>query len=252
MGDPDHVVIDISKHTGKNGQILYFKAPKQAAEVSTAMRDAGYVGMLRDPSDPEVLLCGRDNLSANKVYQFWPPNASGRGGAGSSRQGGGRQSQAANGSVDVNGLEIIDSILTSSGAMEDTAPVTSIFVKGLTENVTKENLHDAFAQFGEIRNGLSGISLKPARDNRDPIAFVTFLSAESVPGAVAGPVYLDDQQVTVAERRPRTGRFRGPGGGRGGGRRNQGQRRNRRPNQGGEADGQLQGSGQGFDGPAEL
>lgn len=79
MGDPDHVVIDISKHTGKNGQILYFKAPKQAAEVSTAMRDAGYVGMLRDPSDPEVLLCGRDNLSANKVYQFWPPNASGRG-----------------------------------------------------------------------------------------------------------------------------------------------------------------------------
>lgn len=37
------------------------------------------------------------------------------GGAGSSRQGGGRQSQAANGNVDVNGLEIIDSILTSSG-----------------------------------------------------------------------------------------------------------------------------------------
>ena len=82
-------------------------------------------------------------------------------------------------------------------AMEDTAPVTSIFVKGLTENVTKEHLHDAFAQFGEIRNGLSGISLKPARDNRDPIAFVTFLSAESVPGAVAGPVYLDDQQVAL-------------------------------------------------------
>ena len=79
--------------------------------------------------------------------------------------------------------------------MEDTAPVTSIFVKGLTENATKEQLHDAFAQFGEIRNGLSGISLKPARDNRDPIAFVTFLSAESVPGAVAGPVYLDNQQV---------------------------------------------------------
>ena len=79
MGDPDHVVIDISKYTGKNGQIMYFKAPKQAAEVATAMRDAGYVGMLRDPSDPEVLLCGRDSLSANKVYQFWAPNASGRG-----------------------------------------------------------------------------------------------------------------------------------------------------------------------------
>ena len=79
MGDAEHVVIDISKYTGKNGQILYFKAPKQAAEVSAAMRDAGYTGMLRDPAEPEVLLCGRDNLMHSKIYQFWPPNASGRG-----------------------------------------------------------------------------------------------------------------------------------------------------------------------------
>lgn len=57
--------------------------------------------------------------------------------------------------------------------------------------------------------------------------------------------------MTVAERRPRTGRFRGAGGGRGGGRRNQGQRRSRRPNQGGEADGPMQ-VNEGFNGPAEL
>ena len=80
--------------------------------------------------------------------------------------------------------------------MEDPTPITSVFVKGLSAEVTKEKIHDAFSQFGEIRNELQGISMRTSRGDRDPIAFVTFVQPESVPGAVAGPVYIDDQQAS--------------------------------------------------------
>ena len=70
------------------------------------------------------------------------------GGAASSRQGGGRQYQATNGNVDVNGLEIIDSILTSSGCVPQHCVLPALWHPSCAISTSPNGMQTAHAEHG--------------------------------------------------------------------------------------------------------
>lgn len=112
---------------------------------------------------------------------------------------------------------------------EEDVVTTSIFVRNLPEDTTAEKLMGVFSQYGTIKNGLQGISLKQQRNKGgSDFAFVDYEDQESMQAAIKATILINDKPVTVVERRPfvarpfaqRSGRGEGRGfrGGRGEGR----------------------------------
>ena len=84
--------------------------------------------------------------------------------------------------------------------------VSSIFVKNLPQNVTAEKLFHTFQQYGAIKGGTKGVSLRntrnsnnnaPGRENqpRDVVAFIEFTEPAAMAAAIAASVFIDDQKV---------------------------------------------------------
>ena len=84
--------------------------------------------------------------------------------------------------------------------------ISAIFVKHLPANVTPDKLFNTFQQYGTIRGGLKGVSLRntkssgsslPGREDkpRDVVAFIEFTEPAAMQAAIAASVFIDDQKV---------------------------------------------------------
>ncbi len=70
----------------------------------------------------------------------------------------------------------------------------SIFVNHIPEGIEAPRLLQAFSVFGNVRNGLKGIKVKPQR-GKDTYAFIDFETAAAVEKSVASPPVIDGKQV---------------------------------------------------------
>ena len=73
-------------------------------------------------------------------------------------------------------------------------PTTSIFVRQLPAEVTREKLEEAFQRFGPIKGGLAGVDLRVQR-GKDSFAFIEFEEAAARQAAMEGSVLVDGQKV---------------------------------------------------------
>eukprot|EP00884_Botryococcus_braunii_P013288 jgi/Botrbrau1/21960/Bobra.0249s0083.1 len=77
----------------------------------------------------------------------------------------------------------------------------SIFVNHIPEGIEAPRLLDIFSVFGNIRNGVKGIKVKPQR-GKDTYAFIDFDTAAAVEKSVAAPPVIDGKQLHVSRKRP--------------------------------------------------
>lgn len=84
--------------------------------------------------------------------------------------------------------------------------VSAIFVKHLPQNVTSDKLFNTFQQYGTIKGGMKGVSLRNTRSSgtnlpgqegkpRDVVAFIEFTEPAAMSAAIAASVFIDDQKV---------------------------------------------------------
>ena len=79
-------------------------------------------------------------------------------------------------------------------APHEEPPNTSIFVRQLPPEATPEQIEQAFAQYGPVKGGQRGVSIKGAK-GRDVFAFVEFEAQAGMQGALQGTTEMEGQRV---------------------------------------------------------
>jgi nucleolin len=91
----------------------------------------------------------------------------------------------------------------------------SIFVNYLPENTTSEALYEVFKQFGPIKGGVAGVSVKRA-GNSNCIAYCEYEDVESAQKALTThEAEFQGQKIMMKEKKPQFVNRRGGYGGRG-------------------------------------